>query len=79
MVSLQHSEYLEENYDESGFKNTDVSMSNGKMPNMVNGESSLILVDDDDDADVSCSYSKNSNNQNYHHNSIAEISIISID
>lgn len=80
MVSLQHSEYLEENYDESGFKNTDVSMSNGKMPNMANGESSLILVDDDDDdADVSCSFSKNCNNQNYHHNSIAEISIISID
>lgn len=73
MVLLQHAEFLEDNYDGSGFKNNDVSMLN-----CANGHSSLIQIDDnEDDTDDTCTFSKGS--KNYHHNSTAEISIISID
>lgn len=76
MVSLQHAEFLEDNYDGSGFKNTDVS-----MVKCANGHSSPIQViqidDDEDDNDDSSTFSKGS--KNLHHNSTADISIISID
>lgn len=82
MVSLQHSEFLEDNYDESGFTNTDVSMSNGKFTT-EDGHSSPILIDenDEDDAnDESHSFHQHeSNNQSSHTNTDADVSIICID
>lgn len=77
IISLQHSEYLEDNHDESGFKNVDVSLTNGKMPeNAIN--LTPIIIDDDLDASYN-SLQNDTNNQNSHHCSMAEISIISID
>lgn len=74
MIALQHSEFLEENYDESGFTNTDVSMPNGKIPNVTNGHSSFILIDDTEESSHSAS-----DNASFHQNTTADISIISID
>lgn len=78
MIALQHAEFLENNRDESGFKNIDVSMSNENLLNYANRHSSLIHIDNNDVmADDSHTFSKDSNH--YHHNSTADISIISID
>lgn len=74
MPLLQHSEFLEENFDESGFKNTDVSMSNGKL--CQNEHSWPIIVDDPNE---SIQFSDALSNRSFHPNSTAEISIISID
>lgn len=73
MTSLQHSEFLEDNYDESGFKNAAVSITNAKL---LNGQSSPILIDDNEE---SSSSSHTSNNKSYQADTIAEISIITID
>lgn len=77
-ISLQHSEYLEDNHDESGFRNANVSLTNGKV--MSTGAINLtpIIIDDDLDVSYNCSHN-NTNDQNSHHSSLAEISIISID
>lgn len=73
MTTLQISEFLEDNYDESGFGNADVSFTNKKL---TNGHSSPIVIDDIEDE----SYSPPaSNNENFQRNSTADISIISID
>lgn len=77
-ILLQHAEYLEDNHDESGFKNADVSLTNGKIPeNVIN--LTPIIIDDDLDASCNNSFHNNTNNQSSHHCSMAEISIISID
>lgn len=79
MASLQHSEFLEDNYDPSGFTNTDVSMSNGKLTT-ENGHSSPILIDETDENDESPSFHQSeSNNQSTHSNNDANVSIICID
>lgn len=71
LILLQHSEYLEDNHDESGFKKADVSLTNGKIPpNAINV--TPIIIDDDLDSSYTI-------NQSSHHCSMAEISIISID
>lgn len=69
MPLLQHSEFLEENFDENGFQNTDVSISNAK--HCRDEHSSPIIVDDPDES-IQCDGS-------FHPNTTAEISIISID
>lgn len=70
LVSLQHSEYLEDNYDESGFTNNDVSMSNGKLPNGINGHSPR------DTTDVGSNlFNSASPNRSLHDNKEADISI----
>lgn len=74
--TLQHSEYLEDNHDESGFKKANVSLTNGTYPgNAIN--LTPIIIDDDLDASYSNSFHNNTHGQNSH--SMAEISIISID
>lgn len=70
MAALQYSEYLEDNYDESGFTNRDVSMSNGKLPN----GHSPIDISDESSVIINASTSENS-----FQNKEANISIISID
>lgn len=71
-AALQHSEYLEENYDESGFKKADdVSMSIDNIPSTTNAESSIYIDESfalsESAADISA------------YNNCANISIISID
>lgn len=75
-VSLQHSEYLEDNHDESGFRNADVSLTNGKVSENAINLTPIII---DDDLDASYTIAKDTANQSSHHSSMAEISIISID
>lgn len=74
VVSLQHSEFLEDNYEESGFTNTDVSMPNGNILNGRNILSSPISIDDTEESSPSASH-----NESLHQNTTADISIISID
>lgn len=76
IISLQHSEYLEDNHDECGFKNADVSLTNGKIQNNAINLTPIII---DDDLDASLNIANDTNNQSSHHSSMAEISIISID
>lgn len=45
IVPLQHSEFIENNFDESGFKKADVSMSNGEISNRLG---SPISIDDEE-------------------------------
>lgn len=76
VISLQHSEYLEDNHDESGFKKVNVSLTNGKVPNNTANITPIII---DDDPEASFKHTNDMNNQSSHHCSMAEISIISID
>lgn len=71
-VSLQHSEFLEENFDESGFKKVDVRMSNSFNPSI--GHTSPISIDDTEDSIII-----DANASNSFQKSTTNISIISID
>lgn len=71
-VSLQHSEFLEENVDESGFKKVDVRMSNSFNPPI--DHASPISIDDTEDSIIIDANASSSLQQ-----STANISIISID
>lgn len=74
VILLQHAEFLEDNYENSGFTNTNVSMPNGKIPIDV---SSPIVIDDTEETSP---FSRNaSHNGSFHQNTTADISIISID
>lgn len=77
-ISLQHSEYLEDNHDESGFKSNDVSMTNGKVASSNAINITPIIIDDDLDASYHSAHN-DTKMRNSHHNSMAEISIISVD